>query len=95
MGGTTISGPASTYWRRRFFVLVAGLMISGLAAWGLSDALAVGASRIVHNTPSIRPTPAPAPSPVALGWPPRRTAAPSRFDFWARFDGLVRELEDY
>ena len=63
MGGTTISDPVSTYWRRRFFVLVAGLMISGLAAWGLSDALAVGASRIVHSTPSTRPTPAPAPSP--------------------------------
>ncbi len=32
---------AATYWRRRFAVLVIGLLALGLAAWGLSSALAV------------------------------------------------------
>jgi hypothetical protein len=32
---------AGTYWRRRFIVLVVGLIAFGLAAWGLSSALAV------------------------------------------------------
>ncbi len=42
MGGNTFGVPASTYWRRRFLMLVAGLTVFGLAAWGLSSALAVG-----------------------------------------------------
>ena len=32
---------AATYWRRRFIVLVVGLVVLGLAAWGLSSAISV------------------------------------------------------
>jgi hypothetical protein len=45
MGGNSYDtygeGSASAYWRRRFIVLVIGLVVFGLAAWGLSSALAV------------------------------------------------------
>ena len=45
MGGNSYDtygeGSASTYWRRRFIVLAIGLVVFGLAAWGLSSALAV------------------------------------------------------
>ncbi len=45
MGGNSYDtygeGSASTYWRRRFIILAIGLLIFGLAAWGLSSALAV------------------------------------------------------
>ena len=34
-------GSAQTYWRRRFILLVVGLVLFGLAAWGVSDAIAV------------------------------------------------------
>ncbi|HET7014592.1 MAG TPA: hypothetical protein VFI65_11820 [Streptosporangiaceae bacterium] len=47
MGGNSYDthgeGSASAYWRRRFIVLAIGLVVFGLAAWGLSDALAVKA----------------------------------------------------
>jgi len=35
---------AGTYWRRRFIVLIVGLVVFGLGAWELSSKLAVGAS---------------------------------------------------
>lgn len=45
MGGNSYDtygeGSASSYWRRRFIVLAIGLVVFGLAAWGLSSALAV------------------------------------------------------
>lgn len=45
MGGnsydTSGEGSASIYWRRRFIVLAIGLVVFGLAAWGVSSALAV------------------------------------------------------
>ena len=40
---------AGTYWRRRFIVLVVGLILFGIMAWSLSAALAV--SRAAGSTP--------------------------------------------
>jgi hypothetical protein len=40
---TSGEGSSSTYWRRRFIVLAIGLVVFGLAAWGISSALAVKA----------------------------------------------------
>jgi hypothetical protein len=44
MGESTLRypvDPAGTYWRRRFVVLMAGLTVFAVAAWGLSDALRI------------------------------------------------------
>ncbi len=41
---------SSTYWRRRVIVLVVGLVILGLAAWGLSNAFAVSSARAKTGT---------------------------------------------
>jgi hypothetical protein len=74
MGVSTYRGAASTYWRRRFIVLVTGLMAFSLAAWGLSDALAVDAGRTSRSTQdrqSAQPTPAPAPAPSPSASSPR------------------------
>ncbi len=62
MGGNSYDtygeGSASTYWRRRFIVLAIGLVVFGLAAWGLSSALAV------KSVPASRGRPAPTSRPV-------------------------------
>ena len=42
---------AGAYWRRRFAVLIIGLLAFGLAAWGLSSALAVHPHAPGHSQP--------------------------------------------
>jgi hypothetical protein len=52
MGESTLqfpADPAGTYWRRRFVVLMVGLTVFAIAAWGLSDALKITP---VHTTSS-------------------------------------------
>jgi hypothetical protein len=57
--GETFGGSSATYWRRRFIVLVTGLTVLGVAAWGLSDALAVSPARTgrssTHSRSPARP----------------------------------------
>src|SRR5215472_17691914 len=79
MGVSTYWRAASTHWRRRFVVLVTGLMTFSLAAWGLSDALAIDTGRTSHSTqdrPPAQPTPVPSPAPApSASWPRPHGAA--------------------
>ena len=82
MGGNSYDthgeGSASAYWRRRFIVLVIGLVVFGLAAWGLSSALAVKsdpASRVGRTSSSGQLT---GPGSTSSGHDSRADSASSR-----------------